>query len=292
MIRGAHDAWSGWVCVLLVGILSGIVAGVVDIGATWLTDIKLGICPSAFYLNKEQCCWSSNETVVDISGNCTLWQSWPELLDQGKFSSFWQVDTRDWLSPRKITQLYLGLLTRNLIFSHRQNRNQCERICHIILFLCHCRSDICRISCQLGSHVCSLRMWLRYPRNQNNSEWVHYQRVPWQMDISDQSCLNHVGCSSWLEPGKRRSNGPHGLLYREHLGLPFPQVRTERSKKERNTVSCKCCGSSHCFWGSHWRSNVFLGRSVILFSPQDVVALVFLCACSRFCAAIHQPIWQ
>ena len=73
LIRGAHDAWSGWLCVLLVGLSSGVMAGIIDIGATWLTDIKFGICPSAFYLNREQCCWSSNETVIDISGNCSLW---------------------------------------------------------------------------------------------------------------------------------------------------------------------------------------------------------------------------
>ena len=54
---------SGWVCVLLVGLMSGVMAGVIDIGATWLTDLKFGICPTAFYLNMEQCCWSSNETV-------------------------------------------------------------------------------------------------------------------------------------------------------------------------------------------------------------------------------------
>jgi chloride channel 3/4/5 len=80
LLKGAHDAWSGWVCVLLVGVTSGVVAGVIDIGATWLTDLKFGICPSAFYLNMEQCCWSSNETVRDISGNCTLWMMWPEVL--------------------------------------------------------------------------------------------------------------------------------------------------------------------------------------------------------------------
>merc|ERR1719318_408862 len=68
LIKGAHDAWSGWVCVLLVGLTSGVMAGVIDIGATWLTDLKFGICPSAFYLNMEQCCWSSNETVRDIPG--------------------------------------------------------------------------------------------------------------------------------------------------------------------------------------------------------------------------------
>ena len=73
LIRGAHDAWSGWLCVLLVGLCSGVMAGIIDIGATWLTDIKFGICPSAFYLNREQCCWSSNETKIDIKGECSLW---------------------------------------------------------------------------------------------------------------------------------------------------------------------------------------------------------------------------
>ena len=87
MIRGAHDAWSGWLCVLLVGILSGMVAGVVDIGSTWLTDIKLGICPSAFYLNQEQCCWSSEEVVVDVSGNCSLWKSWQEVFNFEKLET-------------------------------------------------------------------------------------------------------------------------------------------------------------------------------------------------------------
>lgn len=55
---------------LLVGLLSGCVAGVIDIGASWMTDLKLGICPEAFWLNREQCCWSSNETTFD-SGNCS-----------------------------------------------------------------------------------------------------------------------------------------------------------------------------------------------------------------------------
>ena len=79
MIRGAHDAWSGWLCVLIVGILSGLMAGIIDIGSAWLSDIKSGVCPSAFFLNQEQCCWSSSE-VIDITGNCSNWMSWPEVF--------------------------------------------------------------------------------------------------------------------------------------------------------------------------------------------------------------------
>lgn len=70
LIEGAHDAWSGWLCVLLVGLFTGAVAGVIDIGASWMTDLKFGICPQAFWLNREQCCWSSNETSFE-AGNCS-----------------------------------------------------------------------------------------------------------------------------------------------------------------------------------------------------------------------------
>ncbi|EFA00320.2 H(+)/Cl(-) exchange transporter 3-like Protein [Tribolium castaneum] len=83
LIEGAHDAWSGWLCVLLVGLCTGMVAGGIDIGASWMTDLKFGICPQAFWLNREQCCWSSNETSFD-SGNCSQWLTWPEVLGQSR----------------------------------------------------------------------------------------------------------------------------------------------------------------------------------------------------------------
>ncbi|XP_063236242.1 H(+)/Cl(-) exchange transporter 5 isoform X2 [Bacillus rossius redtenbacheri] len=81
LIKGAHDAWSGWLCVLLVGLFTGAVAGVIDIGASWMSDLKFGICPQAFWLNREQCCWSSNETTFD-DGNCSQWWTWSEVMGQ------------------------------------------------------------------------------------------------------------------------------------------------------------------------------------------------------------------
>ncbi|XP_031357157.1 H(+)/Cl(-) exchange transporter 5 isoform X2 [Photinus pyralis] len=79
LLAGAHDAWSGWLCVLLVGLATGAVAGVIDIGATWMTDLKFGICPQAFWLNQEHCCWSPSEADLD-SGNCSQWKTWAEIL--------------------------------------------------------------------------------------------------------------------------------------------------------------------------------------------------------------------
>ncbi|KAL4704292.1 hypothetical protein ACJJTC_012868 [Scirpophaga incertulas] len=83
LIKGAHDAWSGWVCVLLVGVCTGVVAGVIDIGASWMTDLKFGICPQAFWFNREQCCWSSNETTFD-HGNCSQWLTWPQVFGESR----------------------------------------------------------------------------------------------------------------------------------------------------------------------------------------------------------------
>ncbi|CAH0716679.1 unnamed protein product, partial [Brenthis ino] len=83
LIKGAHDAWSGWVCVLLVGVCTGVVAGVIDIGASWMTDLKFGICPQAFWFNREQCCWSNDEITFD-HGNCSQWMTWPQLFGESR----------------------------------------------------------------------------------------------------------------------------------------------------------------------------------------------------------------
>ncbi|XP_045509666.1 H(+)/Cl(-) exchange transporter 5 isoform X2 [Colias croceus] len=83
LIKGAHDAWSGWVCVLLVGVCTGVVAGVIDIGASWMTDLKFGICPQAFWFNREQCCWSNDEITFDRE-NCSEWLTWPQVFGESR----------------------------------------------------------------------------------------------------------------------------------------------------------------------------------------------------------------
>lgn len=78
---GCVSSWLDWLLVnisfyflkffIISNILcKGTVASIVDIGTTWMTDLKYGICPEAFWLDREQCCWSSNQTAFGFD-NCS-----------------------------------------------------------------------------------------------------------------------------------------------------------------------------------------------------------------------------
>ncbi|CAE1312273.1 CLCN3_4_5 [Acanthosepion pharaonis] len=79
-MKKAHDAWSGWVCALLVGMGAGLLAGLIFICTTWMSDLKIGICLNAFWLNREQCCWAANDTNYEEEGDCAQWYSYSKLF--------------------------------------------------------------------------------------------------------------------------------------------------------------------------------------------------------------------
>uniref|UniRef100_A0A671N5Y2 Chloride channel protein n=1 Tax=Sinocyclocheilus anshuiensis TaxID=1608454 RepID=A0A671N5Y2_9TELE len=78
--KSLYDAWSGWLVVTLTGLASGALAGVIDIVADWLNDLKEGVCLSAMWFNHEQCCWDSNETTFAERDKCPQWKTWAELI--------------------------------------------------------------------------------------------------------------------------------------------------------------------------------------------------------------------
>lgn len=73
--------------------LSGTLAGVIDLAVDWMTDLKEGVCLSAFWYSHEQCCWTSNETTFEDRDKCPLWQKWSELLvnqsEVGVYTGSW-----------------------------------------------------------------------------------------------------------------------------------------------------------------------------------------------------------
>lgn len=84
----------------------GALAGLIDIAADWMNDLKEGVCLSALWFNHEQCCWTSNETTFAERDKCPQWKSWAELIlgqaeveEHGhmKGSACWRFKTRHFL---------------------------------------------------------------------------------------------------------------------------------------------------------------------------------------------------
>ncbi|KAK4985762.1 glycerol ethanol, ferric requiring protein [Elasticomyces elasticus] len=57
----SYDAAQGWIVVSLIGAAIGLNAAFLNIVTEWLSDIKLGYCTTAFYLNESFCCWGAED---------------------------------------------------------------------------------------------------------------------------------------------------------------------------------------------------------------------------------------
>ncbi|KAK1521992.1 voltage gated chloride channel [Colletotrichum costaricense] len=68
-LRESYDAAQGWLVVTLIGIAIGLNAAFLNIITEWLSDIKMGHCTTAFYLNENFCCWGEDN-------GCDEWHPW------------------------------------------------------------------------------------------------------------------------------------------------------------------------------------------------------------------------
>ncbi|KAH7630862.1 chloride channel [Sordaria sp. MPI-SDFR-AT-0083] len=71
-IRESYDAAQGWIVVTIIGAAIGLNAAFLNIITEWLSDIKLGHCKTAFYLNENFCCWGEDN-------GCDDWHKWTGL---------------------------------------------------------------------------------------------------------------------------------------------------------------------------------------------------------------------
>lgn len=58
----------------------GSLAGLIDISAHWMTDLKEGICTGGFWFNHEHCCWNSEHVTFEDRDKCPEWNSWSQLI--------------------------------------------------------------------------------------------------------------------------------------------------------------------------------------------------------------------
>lgn len=85
----------------------------IDLAVDWMTDLKEGVCLSAFWYSHEQCCWTSNETTFDDRDKCPQWQKWAELMTG-------HAEVRPPFTKIKVRQHNYALLA---IKSNRQNKS-------------------------------------------------------------------------------------------------------------------------------------------------------------------------
>jgi chloride channel 3/4/5 len=69
----SYEAGQAWIVVSIIGAAIGLNSAFLNIITEWLSDIKLGHCSTAFYLNESFCCWGAES-------GCDEWNRW---------SSFW-----------------------------------------------------------------------------------------------------------------------------------------------------------------------------------------------------------
>ncbi|KAI1007865.1 putative chloride channel protein [Podosphaera aphanis] len=68
-LEESYEAAHGWIVVTLISIAIGANAAFLNIITEWLSDIKLGYCDTAFYLNENFCCWGEDN-------GCDNWHRW------------------------------------------------------------------------------------------------------------------------------------------------------------------------------------------------------------------------
>ncbi|KAJ9079919.1 glycerol ethanol, ferric requiring protein [Entomophthora muscae] len=59
------------------GVAIGSSAAFIDISVSWLSDLKVGVCKTSWYLNKKFCCWEEEGP----EGACTDWATWGGLIN-------------------------------------------------------------------------------------------------------------------------------------------------------------------------------------------------------------------
>jgi chloride channel 3/4/5 len=68
-LRESYDAGQAWLVVTIVGVAIGLNAAFLNIVTEWLSDIKLGHCSTAFYLNEQFCCWGVDDGMDTNNSN-------------------------------------------------------------------------------------------------------------------------------------------------------------------------------------------------------------------------------
>lgn len=88
-IRGrlwsAFDSCSGWIVAALIGIITAVVAFLVDVATAVVSDWKFGYCRSNPFATRESCCTDRTPlSTLNLGEDCANWKAW----NSGWYASF------------------------------------------------------------------------------------------------------------------------------------------------------------------------------------------------------------
>ncbi|TCD65613.1 glycerol ethanol, ferric requiring protein [Steccherinum ochraceum] len=73
LLQRIGNAGQSWFVISLVGVCIGVNAALISIVTEWLSDIKMGYCYDAWWLNQQFCCW---EIEGEDDSACDSWHPW------------------------------------------------------------------------------------------------------------------------------------------------------------------------------------------------------------------------
>lgn len=91
--------------------------------------------------------------------------------------------------------------------------NRCRRLHNLILPVYDVGVVLCIAQRIASANVCAIRLRFRYPGDQDDSIWIHYQRLSRQMDAAGEIGWTDVVRIGWTVFGQGRSNGTHRQLH-------------------------------------------------------------------------------
>ena len=172
-LADSYEAGQAWIVVTLVGAAIGLNAAFLNIVTEWLSDVKLGYCSTAFYLNEDFCCWGEDSQYAQadvgkhilIEAGCDDWHRWTSFMPVNYLLYFIFSVWRD-----------LGRYASPL--------TQCSD---------NLRIDL-RKSCE---GLRSVRGRLRNIRNQMHHCWIRHERLSRILDLAYQIDLPATSDRLW-----------------------------------------------------------------------------------------------
>ena len=79
------DSSQGWIAVAIIGVLTAVVAFLVDVAEATVSDWKLGYCSGSVFSNRDTCCTKRSPLLSTggVGEDCERWTSWT--------NGFWRV---------------------------------------------------------------------------------------------------------------------------------------------------------------------------------------------------------